>query len=202
MREGKWIAVALILVVMAIGISYYLFISERDRQLAIREEVTEELDLEPEVLEDKSTGELEVTLYVYRPGATDVGKNFLRKEERTIYETGDPILTARQIVRELLAESKDAEDDSEEPRVRLRTFSSQGHLRQLYLLEDGTAVVDLSQDIVQGILGGVTWELAVIESITRSLRENVPQIKRVFFLVEGKQRRTLAGHVSIEEPFM
>ncbi len=202
MKEGKWIAVALVLVVVAIGISYYLFISERDRQLAIREEVTEELDLEPEVLEDKSTGELKVKLYVYSPGATDSGKKFLRTEERTVYETGDPILTARQIVRELLAERKDVEGLSGEQRVRLRTFPPQGHLRQLYLLDDGTAVVDLSQEIVQGILGGVTWELAVIESITRSLRENVPQVKRVFFLVEGKQRRTLAGHVSIEEPFM
>lgn len=202
MREGKWIAVALILVVVAIGFSYYLFVSERDRQLAIQEEVTAELDLEPEVLEDKSTGELEISLYVYRPGATGSGKDFLQREERTIYETGDPILTARQIVRELLAESQDVVGESGEQRVRLRTFSPQGQLRQLYLLDDGTAVVDLSQGIVQGILGGVTWELAVIGSITRSLRENVPQIKRVFFLVEGKQRRTLAGHVSIEEPFM
>ncbi len=202
MREGKWIVVALALVVVAIAVSYYLFISERDRQLAIREEVAEELDLEPEVLEDRSTGELKVTLYVYRPGATDSGKNFLRKEERTVFETGDPILTARQIVQELLAESKGVESGSGAQRVRLRTFPPKGHLRQLYLLDDGTAVVDLSQEIVQGILGGVTWELAVIESITRSLRENVPQVKRVFFLVEGKQRRTLAGHVSIEEPFM
>ena len=202
MREGKWIVVALVLVVVAVGVSYYLFISERGRQLAIQEEVAGELDLEPEVLEDKSTGELQVTLYLYNPGATDSGRNFLRKEERTIFETGDPVLTARQIVRELLTESKEVQSESEDLGVSLRTFAPQGHLRQLYLLDDGTAVVDLSQEVSQGILGGVIWERAVIESITRSLRENVDQIKRVFFLVEGQQRRTLAGHVSIEEPFM
>lgn len=202
MREGKWIVVALVLVVVAVGVSYYLFVSERERQLAIQEEVAGELDLEPEVLEDKSTGELQVTLYLYNPGATDSGRNFLRKEERTIFETGDPVLTARQIVRELLTESKEVQSESEDLGVSLRTFAPQGHLRQLYLLDDGTAVVDLSQEVSQGILGGVIWERAVIESITRSLRENVDQIKRVFFLVEGQQRRTLAGHVSIEEPFM
>jgi hypothetical protein len=202
MREGKWIVVALVLVVVAVGVSYYLFVSERERQLAIQEEVAGELDLEPEVLEDKSTGELQVTLYLYNPGATESGRNFLRKEERTIFETGDPVLTARQVVRELLTESKEGQSESEDQGVSLQTFSPQGHLRQLYLLEDGTAVVDLSQEVAQGILGGVIWERAVIESITRSLRENVDQIKRVFFLVEGQQRRTLAGHVSIEAPFM
>jgi hypothetical protein len=202
MREGKWIVVALVLVIVAVGVSYYLFVSERERQLAIREEVAEEIDLEPEVLEDKSTGELQVTLYLYSPGATASGRNFLRKEERTIFETGDPVLTARQIVRSLLAKGEDVPNESGEQGVPLRTFSPQAHLRQLYLLDDGTAVVDLSQDVAQGVLGGVVWERAVIESITRSLRENVDQIKRVFFLVEGQQRRTLAGHVSIEEPFM
>lgn len=202
MREGKWIALALALVGVAIGVSYYLFISERDRQLAIREEVAAELDLEPEVLEDKSLGELRVTLYLYNPGAKDPGEDFLRKEERTVYETGDPVLTSRQIVRELLAASRELEGRSEDQGSRLRTFAPQGYLRQLYLLDDGTVVVDLSQEIARGILGGVTWELAVIKSITRSLRENVPQVKRVLFLVEGQQRRTLAGHVSIEEPFM
>ena len=33
-------------------------------------------------------------------------------------------------------------------------------------------------------------------------KENIERIRRVRFLVEGRERPTLAGHVSIREPFM
>jgi hypothetical protein len=44
--------------------------------------------------------------------------------------------------------------------------------------------------------------MAAIRSITQSLRINLPQVKRVKFLIEGQERPTFGGHVSIREPFM
>jgi hypothetical protein len=71
----------------------------------------------------------------------------------------------------------------------------------LYLLPDGTGVVDLSSDTVAQIGGGVTSELAFVRSVTRSLIENIEAIEAVQFLVEGAEQETLAGHISIAQPF-
>ena len=81
-------------------------------------------------------------------------------------------------------------------------FSEAAKLRQVYLLEDGTALVDLSQEVIYPLIGGVAAELSALYSITRSLTENLEEIKRIRFLIEGQERATLAGHVSIREPFM
>ena len=63
------------------------------------------------------------------------------------------------------------------------------------------AVVDLSADVIHSLAGGITSELALIRSVTRSLRANVLPVKQVRFLVDGKARETLAGHISIAQPF-
>ena len=62
--------------------------------------------------------------------------------------------------------------------------------------------MDLSQEIIYPAVGGVAAELSALYSITRSLIENIQEIKQIKFLVEGRERPTLAGHVSIREPFM
>ena len=81
-------------------------------------------------------------------------------------------------------------------------FSDQASLRQVYLLENGTAVVDFSREATQLLVGGVLAELSALHSIIRSLTENVMEIKRVKFLVEGRESPTFAGHISIQQPFM
>jgi spore germination protein GerM len=205
MREKRFVIAGIALVLVTAIIFYYWFASERERHLAVQETGVEPLDVESTVLAERSTGELEVNLYFHRPGAVSPERGFFRTEKRTIHETEDPVLIARQIVNELLKGRDTHKNEVEEPAERAVSqrglFANQARLRNLYILTDGTAIVDLTSTTNQPLVGGITHELAVIHSVTRSLRENIPEVKRVRFLVEGKTTETLAGHISITDPF-
>ena len=198
MKEKRRIILAVCLVLVAVLVSYFWLSSERERQLAVQDVGSEPLDVETAVLEDQSLGEIDVKLYFYSAGAVSPGSGFLYSKSETIYETEDDVLKARQIVNELLKgigkQQAGVETETRSPLDRTR-------LRNLYILDDGTAVVDLSSDLVNSIAGGITSELALIESVTMSLRANVIPVTSVRFLVDGKARETLAGHISIAHPF-
>ncbi len=183
--------IGVVLLILAMGGGYYLFRSESQHQSELSRS-GQAIDVESKALEAKSSGELKVKLYFYDPAAVAAGGDALVEEERSIFETQDPVLSARQIVNEVLQGR-----GSDEPSV----FPSDARVRQIYLLEDGTAVVDLPKEAVDQLAGGITSELGAIQSITRSLRENVTQIKRVRFLIDGKERPTFSGHVSIRDSF-
>lgn len=191
-RRALWISIALMTAVLMGG--YYLIISERDRQLAVQQAESRTMDVDSTVLESRGSEEVVVQLYFYNGGSQPSDSQFLSERERTIYQSEDPVLMARQIISELFRGPEDASDGRS-------LFSEQARLRQLYLLEDGTVVVDLTHETVQEIQGIVS-ELAAIRSITRSLTANLESIRRVRFLVEGQPRPTLAGHISIQQPFM
>ncbi|HUG43350.1 MAG TPA: GerMN domain-containing protein [Acidobacteriota bacterium] len=192
MKDVRNIVIAILLVATAAALALYSYMSERARQTAVEEVGREPLYVETEPLEVPGREERAVRLYFYNPGAGGSGGNLLMREERLLAHTPDVQLMARHIVQELFRGRRDG----------LRMFPEQARLRQLYVLDDGTAVVDLPRDVLNGMPGGITTELAVIESITRTLRENVSEIRRVRFLVEGLDQDTLAGHVSIRNPFM
>lgn len=192
MKDVRNIVIAILLVATAAALALYSYMSERARQTAVEEVGREPLYVETEPLEVPGREERAVQLYFYNPQAGGSGANLLMREERLLAHTPDVQLMARHIVQELFRGRRDG----------VRMFPEQARLRQLYVLDDGTAVVDLPRDVLNGMPGGITSELAVIESITRTLRENVSEIKRVRFLVEGLDQDTLTGHVSIRNPFM
>ncbi|MGH9342075.1 MAG: GerMN domain-containing protein [Acidobacteriota bacterium] len=189
MRDQKKLIIALVIVGVALVLAWSLYQAEQRRQQEIAKVGRQMLDVESDVIEARSSGERTVALHVYRPGAVGGEDDFLEAKESSILETDDIVLNAHQIITRVL----------EGPPV---LFSSEPRLRQFYLLEDGTAVVDLPAETVSQLLGGITTELALVRSITRSLIENLPPIKRVKFIVEGQERPTLAGHVSIHQAFM
>jgi len=73
-------------------------------------------------------------------------------------------------------------------------------VRQLYILPDGTAYVDLSSEMLNHPWGSTT-ELQAIYAIVDTLALNVTQIARIGILVDGEPRETLGGHVAIERVF-
>ncbi len=192
MKEYRISLFVFVLVAGALMVAVYFFESERERHQQIEETDHEVLDVESSVVEVKGEGELPVKLFFCAAGAKGPSTRAFEIEERTILKTEDPVLNARQIVNEIMKSRGD-----ESPRI----FPEEARVRQIYLLDDGTALVDLAQETTQRLAGGVTSELCVIRSITRSLKENLTQIKRVKFLVGGEERATLAGHVSIGSPF-
>lgn len=79
-----------------------------------------------------------------------------------------------------------------------RTLPEQTRLLSLSV-EQETAYVDFSKEINNINYGGSAGEIALIYSVVNSLGE-VPGIKRVQFLVEGKKVETLYGHIDTENP--
>jgi hypothetical protein len=204
MKDRKLLIGAVILVVAALLVTYLVFVREKARQRQLAELASEPIDSEVAAIEDKSKGEREVQLFFYNPDSVNRNEDFLKTEVRTLFEVEEPVLMARQILRELmLGPEGSADDPSAETEAgdRRRTVPSEAVLRQAYLLEDGTLVLDFSREGLTSLAGGITSEMAFIYSITRSIRKNIEEIKRIRFAIEGKLQPTLAGHISIAEPF-
>ena len=72
----------------------------------------------------------------------------------------------------------------------------------LYLDRSGTAYVDLSGEFVDKHPGGSSDELATVFSIVDSLTYNLPEVRRVRFLVNGEERETLASHLDLRRAYL
>ena len=73
-------------------------------------------------------------------------------------------------------------------------------LRALYVTDRGDAFVDLSADVRIKHTGGALDELFTVYSIVNALTTNLPAVKRVQILIDGKEVDTLAGHVDLRHP--
>ena len=79
-----------------------------------------------------------------------------------------------------------------------RIFPKNAALRSVKV-RDGLAVVDFDGSILKGFVGGSTGEEFLIGSIVDTLT-NFPEVKRVKFLVDGKEIETLSGHMDLSTP--
>jgi len=68
--------------------------------------------------------------------------------------------------------------------------------------QDQLAVVDLTAAFVAGHPSGIETETLTVLSICDTLAANQPRIKKVRFLVDGKPRATLAGHVDLTRTYL
>lgn len=67
-------------------------------------------------------------------------------------------------------------------------------------VEDGTAYVDFTSDLVDRFNGGSGTEIILVASIVNSLTE-FPEIEQVQILVDGNIVDTISGHMDTSEPF-
>ncbi len=74
-------------------------------------------------------------------------------------------------------------------------------VKSIYLLPDGLAVVDMNAAFADKHPSGVLIETLTVASIAGTLQSNVPAVKRLKFLVEGKPRGTLAGHAGLADTY-
>lgn len=130
-----------------------------------------------------------LNVLVYFPSTTGDG---LVGEAREIFMTASPGDRAKQILADLISGPM--------TETALRALPPGTQLRQVYVLEQGTAYVDLSEDLKQGIGGGSTEELFAVYSIVNSVALNIPEIRRVGILVEGQPVDTLNGHLDLRRP--
>ena len=73
-------------------------------------------------------------------------------------------------------------------------------LRGLYFTDRGDAFVDLSNDARAKHTGGAIDELFTVYAIVNALTVNLPAVKRVQILLDGREVDTLAGHVDLRHP--
>jgi hypothetical protein len=70
-------------------------------------------------------------------------------------------------------------------------------IRDVYLITQDTLIVDTTPEFAEGHPSGILLEEMTITSLIETLAANVPGIARVKFLVDGKERETLAGHADL-----
>ena len=73
-------------------------------------------------------------------------------------------------------------------------------LRDVFITERGDAFVDLSGELSGKHSGGSLDEIFTVYTIVDALTVNLPAIRRVQILVDGKEVDTLAGHVDLRHP--
>lgn len=98
-------------------------------------------------------------------------------------------LRAREIMRTLLAQY--IQRPSPHP------LAVGSDIRHVYVLHDDTLLVDTNSAFADAHPSGVLLEQLTLASLIETIFENVPGIIRVKFLVEGKERETLAGHADL-----
>jgi spore germination protein GerM len=122
----------------------------------------------------------------------DRNNSYLKAEDRDLLHSNHPVEFGKAIVEALI----------DGPRAELmRTIPEGSKLKAFYITGDGTAYVDMSDEIKEGHPGGVKSELFTIYSIVDSLVLNIPEIEAVKFLINGKESMTLSGHIDLRFPF-
>jgi hypothetical protein len=83
-----------------------------------------------------------------------------------------------------------------------RVLPASTALRAVFLAADGTAYIDLSNDLLSDFEPGIQTETLAIYSIVNSLAINIPSVKRAQFLIQGQQVETLDGHADLTAAFV
>jgi spore germination protein GerM len=106
--------------------------------------------------------------------------------------SNEPVLRTKQVLNTLLAGPVNADS---------RTLPPDAALLAFYILPDGTAVADFSEELRTSIPSGIESEQLAVESIVRTLEANVPQVLRLKILIHGQEVDTLAGHLDLTQMF-
>jgi len=117
--------------------------------------------------------------------------NFLMSEQRMLLHTDEPTVFAEAIIDALIKGPREE---------LLRSIPADTDLRAIYITNDGTCYVDLSEAVREKHPGGCNSELLTIYSIVNSLILNLPEIEKVKILINGNEAKTLAGHCDLELP--
>jgi spore germination protein GerM len=115
----------------------------------------------------------------------------LVSERRRVPPSPTPFDRAKASLQELIAGPKSEAS---------RTVSAEVKIRELFIDNQGTAYIDFSEALSQTHPGGPWAEMLTLRSIMQTLVANVPEIKRVQILIEGREVETLAGHMDIRRP--
>ena len=86
------------------------------------------------------------------------------------------------------------------PAPLLQVVPEATRVRTVFLIQGGTAYVDLTPEVASAHPGGSLDELLTVYAIVDALTVNLPSVTAVQILIDGKEVDTLAGHVDLRRP--
>ena len=113
----------------------------------------------------------------------------LQWREKTVFMPEDRGLRVREALRAVISEY--LQTPSPHPLGR------GSDIREVYFVSPDTVVVDTTPQFAASHPSSALLEQMTMTSLIETLRANVPGIARVKFLVDGRERETLAGHVDL-----
>lgn len=119
--------------------------------------------------------------------------NFLHPEKREILDHASMDHQAIQSIEELLKGSQNG---------LLSPLPAGTELREFFITKRGVAYVDFSGEIRDEHLSGTSAEMATVFAVVNTLTYNFKSIKKVFILIDGIEKETLAGHIDLSRPLL
>jgi spore germination protein GerM len=113
----------------------------------------------------------------------------LQPESVVVPVASDPQQQATELLRGLLKVY--LAKDSPHP------IGAGAELHDVFLVPPGLAVIDLNAAFADQQASGILSEELTIASFVETLSHAVPELRQVKFLIDGKERETLAGHADI-----
>lgn len=184
------ILVALVLAVLGAAI-YFPILKRRVKRQAQGQQKSEE-QVRRELVQSFNTTKDEPKVKARLFWASDADGAELAPTTVELPLSRDPVLRAKQVLNTLLAGPVDSE---------LRTLPPDAALLAFYVLPDGTGVADFSEAMATAIPSGVQSEQLAVDSITKTLEANVPEVRRLKILIHGQEVETLAGHLDLAQTF-
>ena len=181
-RGGQRILVIFaVLAIVAVGLGFYAL--HLKRKVARDEQAASE---QSAVATPQGNGPPEsITLYVANDSDGTLGKT-----QVSVPMPAERSERARAVLRALLGQYLKA--DSGHP------IGKDSDVRQVFLMDDGTAIVDTNSAFADSHPSGVLAEELTVASIVVTLNANDSKITRVKILVNGQERETLAGHADLK----
>ncbi|MGC2697841.1 MAG: GerMN domain-containing protein [Candidatus Angelobacter sp.] len=113
----------------------------------------------------------------------------LRWRPADVYLPADRGLRAKETLRSVLAQYQ--QNPSPHPLGR------GADIKDVYFINADTLIVDTTPEFADGHPSGVLLEEMTLASLMETLAANVSGVNKVKFLVDGKERETLAGHADL-----
>ena len=122
---------------------------------------------------------------------SDLNERFLIPEDRYITKRKSPGDNVRELVVALIGG----------PNTDLvETFPKETDLRKVNV-KNGIAYIDFGKNLIDLHPGGSASEMMTIYSLTNTITINVPSVKKVKLLVDGRDLETVKGHIDTTKPF-
>jgi len=73
-------------------------------------------------------------------------------------------------------------------------------LLDLYMDNEGTIYIDLSDDLRKRFNGDISEEYQLISGLFKNIKSSVPNLRSLKILMEGKEVESFGGHIDISKP--